>query len=133
MDRTDPLGLINCVLQWGGAGYMGVGGEGAVGAYITTSTTFPYVDAGVYATGGGGGGQLIGTGFEGGLIWGEHGNESDIEGITMNAEGAIAPVGGEVMFAGGKPAGFVLGPAAEEGFAVSATKTGAWGLNDLGY
>lgn len=51
----------------------------------------------------------------------------------MNAEGAIAPAGGEVMFAGGKPAGFVLGPAAEEGFAVSATKTEAWGLNDLGY
>jgi hypothetical protein len=54
------------------------------------------------------------------------------EGVTVNAEGAIAPVGGEVMFADGEPVGFVLGPAAEEGFAVSASKTWAVGLNDLG-
>jgi len=108
---------------------MGIGGEGAGGVYLTASTTFPYVDAGVYGTVGGGGGQLMGAGIEGGLV---KGNESDIQGVTVNAEGAVPGVGGEVMFAGGKPVGFVIGPAAEEGFAVSASKTWAFGLNDIG-
>jgi RHS repeat-associated protein len=129
LNYRDPSGLINLVLQLGGGAYMGVGGEGAGGAYLTTSTTFPYVDAGVYGTLGGGGGQLIGSGLEGGLI---KGNESDIQGVTLNAEGAVPGVGGEVMFSGGEPVGFVIGPAAEEGFAVSGSKTWAFGLNDVG-
>jgi RHS repeat-associated protein len=130
LDRTDPLGLINLVGQIGGGGYMGVGGEGAIGVYLTGSTTFPYVDAGVYGTTGGGGGEMIGAGLEGGLI---KGNESDIEGVTLNAEGAVPGVGGEVMFAGGEPVGFVVGPAAEAGVAISGSRTWAFGLNDIGY
>ena len=109
---------------------MGVGGEGAIGVYLTGSTTFPYVDAGVYGTTGGGGGEMIGAGLEGGLI---KGNESDIEGVTLNAEGAVPGVGGEVMFAGGEPVGFVVGPAAEAGVAISGSRTWAFGLNDIGY
>ena len=100
MNGIDPLGLINLVVEWNAAGYMGLGGEGAIGLYLTASTTFPYIDAGVLGTAGGGGGQLIGTGIEAGLV---AGNECTLKGVTYNIEGALPPVGATAMFAVSSP------------------------------
>ena len=130
LNRIDPLGLVNVVGQIGGSAVQALGGTGAVGIYVTLPSPGNYIDIGLYGSAGPAGGEIIGVGTGVGFI---KGNVTDIRGISYNAEAAGVAGDGTVMFdEHGHLIGGVVGPAAELGFAVSVTKTGAHGLNELG-
>jgi hypothetical protein len=126
----DPLGLTNLVAQIGGSIVPGLGVEGSVGIYVTLPTNGNNFDMGVFASGGFATGFNVGGGNQYGII---KGNESDIQGVTYNVNGGAAVGSGTLMFDDkGNLVGGTLGPAADLGLSASYTKTGAWGLNDLG-
>lgn len=130
MEDIDPLGLVNVVAQVGGSAVQALGGTGAFGIYVTLPSPGNYIDIGVYGSAGPAGGELVGAGTGLGFI---KGNVTDIRGISYNAEAAGVAGDGTVMFDEHRHIiGAVVGPAAELGFAISVTKTGAHGLNELG-
>ena len=110
-----------------------LGFEGWGGIYVTLpeggihATNF---DIGVFGTGGLSAGWNIGFNNQYGII---KGNESDIQGITVNANVAAGPGSVTASFdREGNLVGAMVGPSAELGASVTLSETHAIGLNDFG-
>ena len=129
ISRTDPLGLLNLVVTAGGSFVTVLGGEGFVGIYITLPWPGTNLDIGVFGSGGIGGGWEWGVANQYGFVTG---NESDIRGITVDANASGGLGSGSIMFDKNGPVGAMVGPAAELGGSVMLSETHASGLNDLG-
>jgi len=125
----DPLGLLNLVVTAGGSFVTGLGGEGFVGIYITLPSPGNNFDIGVFGSGGIGGGWEYGVANQYGFVTG---NESDIRGITVDANASGGPGSGSIMFDKNGPVGVMVGPAAELGGSIMLSETHAIGLSDFG-
>jgi RHS repeat-associated protein len=123
---TDPDGRDTLVLQGGGGAFLGVGGEGYIGIYLSGS---PKWDVGVYVSGGWGFGLSAGVAGSGGVV---KGTADNLRGETVNANvsgGAFsATVAKDLQ---GKLAGVLVGPAAKLGGSVTDSKTSVLSLREL--
>jgi RHS repeat-associated protein len=126
LDKIDPTGLVNVVVQVGGGWTKVLGAEGYLGAYWTI--TNGRMDLGLFSTGGLAVGWNEGLSAQAGLI---KGDVNTIRGVTLNANVAGSLASGTAMFdRDGNLLGGTLGPAAKVGLSVTFADTGAWSLGE---
>jgi RHS repeat-associated protein len=130
VSNVDPAGLLSVVAAIGGGFTTVLGGEGWSGIYITLPSPGTNFDIGVFGTGGIAVGWQYGVANQYGIV---KGDESNIRGITINANAAGGLGSATAMFdCDHHPVGVMFGPAAELGASVTLSQTKAAGLNDLG-
>jgi hypothetical protein len=121
---------VSLVAQVGASFVQVLGAEGYTGVYMTLPTpNGADFDIGAYASGGIAAGWNVDVGATGGWI---KGDVNAIRGITLNANTAVAPVGGTLMFdKDGNRVGQTFGPTAGLGGSGSYARTGALSLREL--
>jgi len=130
ISTSDPLGLLNVVASIGGSFATVLGAEGWTGIYVTLPSPGNNLDIGVFGTGGLSVGWNVGVTNQYGFVTG---NESDIQGITINVNGSGNVVGGTAMFnQNGQLVGVMGGPSIEVGGSIVLAQSNAAGLNDVG-
>jgi RHS repeat-associated protein len=122
----DPLGLATFTLTGGGSVVVLGGIEGSAGIYISNRP----LDIGIVASGGVGGGALVGLGAQVGYV---PGALSNVSGDTTNINGACVAGSGTVMKdrTTGKVVGGTVGLGAKLGGSVTNSTTGTWGVRGL--
>ncbi|MGJ9418324.1 RHS repeat-associated core domain-containing protein [Massilia sp. CMS3.1] len=126
LSYIDPFGLATFTLTGGGSVVLLGGIEGSAGIYISNRP----LDIGIVASGGVGGGALVGLGAQLGYV---PGALSNVSGDTTNLNAACVVGSGTLMKdpKTGKVVGGTIGVAAKLGGSISNSTTGTWGLRGL--
>ena len=124
---VDPLGLVSLVIQGGGSYVPIIGGEGNMGAYVSTYNG--RLDLGFYWQGGMSVGiQTFGLSTQIGITKGDVNN---IRGVTKNLNIASPFICATSMMDSDKNLiGITLGTGSKIGGSLTYSKTGAWSLNE---
>jgi RHS repeat-associated protein len=130
LSYSDALGLFTVVGGVGGSFVNGIGGEGSVGLYFNPGLFGQKADAGVFVSGGMGGGYNIGVSSYGGVVFGDASNVNSPF-VNINISIGVGSVTIMLDPATGNWSGITFGPAAEVGGSVTYTDTGKTGLRDL--
>lgn len=122
----DPDGRDSIVVQAGGGAFLGWGGEGYLGFYISGS---PRWDVGFYASGGHGPGFGAGLGLSGGVV---KGSASDLRGATFNGNVSTGLLSGTIMTSPdtGNIVGATFGAGARLGASITDSRTSVLSLRE---
>ncbi len=106
LSYVDPSGLGTFVAGAGGSFVGGVGGEGSAGVAVNTGSGSDCADAGVFASGGGGGGFNVSVDAFVGYV---RGPMSNLAGKTNNVNVGVGPISLTFMYANNKLQGMTGG------------------------
>ena len=124
--KIDPKGLFSIIVGGGGSFVVGAGGEGSVGAYFNPGFFGDCSAAGVFASGGVGGGYNVGVNSYVGTVFGPASNVNSPF-VNLNISAGLGSL--TIMFdpTTGDWAGVSIGPGVELGVSVTYTDTGKTG------
>jgi hypothetical protein len=126
----DPLGLFTFIGGGGGSFVPYIGGEGSAGVYFNPGLFGQQSDAGVFGSGGIGGGFNIGLNSYFGVVFGDASNVNSPF-VNINISTVFASFTIMTDPSTHNLAGFSFGPAAKVGASITYTDTGKFGLRDL--